>query len=541
MTPRPHAAIFAAPLIALFSVVHADEKKIDEAQLESDGVVIGKILLEKSNIFDLSDERENNALYRLINKLHIMTKDNTIEQQLLLQPGETYSQRLVDESERILRSNSYLYDASIEPVNARDGVVDLKVSTRDVWTFKPGVSFSRKGGENDTGFDIEEINLLGYGQRIRIAREDDVDRDSKVFEFRDSNLGNSWVRGELRLSDNSDGHSNFVLIERPFYALDTRWSLGGSAFDDDRRTALYSLGDPVAEYQQEQQQFTLSGGHSSGLQNGWVRRYRAGLAFDEHRFAPVIDGTLPAVVPENRKFVYPFIGIELLEDQFETGQNIEQIGRTEDFYLGERLTATIGYASKSLDSDRSAIIYAAEYSRGFGSIDAEALIASLRWQGRLESGDTRNSKIRLDARYYYPQSKKHTFLATLEATIGHDLDVDSIVQLGGDTGLRGYPLRYQSGESKLLFTMEQRVFWDWYPWRLFRVGGAVFADVGRTWGNNPVAEDHQGWLKDVGIGLRFASTRVGFRRIVHLDVSFPLDGDDSIDDLQITLESKRRF
>ena len=109
----------------LVTAVSADDKTIDEAQLEADAVVIGQIVLKKNDVFDLTDERENNFLYRLVNKLHIITKDHVIEKQLLLKPGEAYSKRLVDESERILRRKNYLYEATIEPVNHSDGSVDL--------------------------------------------------------------------------------------------------------------------------------------------------------------------------------------------------------------------------------------------------------------------------------------------------------------------------------------------------------------------------------------------------------------------------------
>ncbi len=90
-------------------------------------------------------------------------------------------------------------------------------------------------------------------------------------------------------------------------------------------------------------------------------------------------------------------------------------------------------------------------------------------------------------------------------------------------------------------TAEQRYFTDWYPFRLFRVGGAIFADVGRTWGENPVGGAPAGWLKDIGVGLRLGSTRSTGRDVVHIDIAFPLDGDPSIDDVQFLLESKRSF
>ena len=522
----------------------ADEeaKKIDEATLESAGVVIGEVLLDKQDVFDLSNPKENNWFYRLANRWHIITKDRVIQKQLLLKPGDFYSKRLVDESERILRRNRYLYDATITPVNRGEGTVDLRVATRDVWTLAPTFTVSRKGGENKTTFGIEDINLLGRGQTVRIEHTEDVDRTAKTFEFRDDHLGSHWLSTQLILADNSDGHSRFLRLIKPFYALDTRWSAGLTVIDDERRTAFYELGDEVAEYQHARERFTAFGGWSAGLQNGWVKRYTAGVVFDDNVFGPVVGGTLPALLPPDRKLVYPFFGIELLEDRFETTSNKEQIARTEDFFTGVQVSATLGWADEGLGSDRDAILYTATYAKGFGSLESRAILLRAGASGRQESGDTKNALLRMDARLFLRQSDKRTFFATVSGIHGHALDADNVIELGGDNGLRGYPLRYQTGDSRLLATLEQRYYWDWYPFRLVRVGGAIFADVGRTWGASPVGSASDGWLRDVGVGLRFAPTRTGGNeKVFHLDVAFPLDGDESIDDVQILLQSKKRF
>lgn len=537
----PKAVYTGALLAMLLGTGRADETSIDGAQLEAEGFVIGEIRLETKNVFDLDDERENNRLFRLVNRLHILTKDETIRKNLLLEPGDSYSVRLIEETERILRNRAYFYDVEITPVNAADGHVDLQVLTRDVWTLKPGISASRSGGENKFGVELEERNLLGRGQEIRIGRVDNVDRTSNSFGFRDPHIGQSWVDAAISIADNSDGHSYFAELIRPFYALDTRWSLGGTVLDDDRRNTFYSLGEEAAEYQQAHLLSSLFGGWSKGWQNGWVLRYQAGVVFDDRKFSEVTDGTLPALLPEDRTLNYPFFGIDLIEDQFETTRNKEQIGRTEDFYFGQRLSARLGYAAEAFGSDRDAVVYSSSYSRGFGSFKPNALLTSVWANGRLEDGKARNSTIGFNARYFRQQSEKRMFFATLSGTHGHALDLDQVIELGGDTGLRGYPLRYQTGDAKLLFTLEQRYFTDWYPFRLFRVGGAIFADVGRVWGENPAGEINQGWLRDVGFGLRFAPTRSGFAKVVHVDIAFPLDGDATIDDVQILVESKRSF
>lgn len=528
-------------LIALLPVAALAEALPSNKELQRDGAVIGEITLQKSNVFDLSDPKENNWLFRLANRLHIVTQDKVIKKQLLFKSGDAFSARRTDESERILRQNLYLFDASIRPVRHADGVVDLEVKSRDVWTLNPDISISRSGGENRTKYGLEESNLLGRGQLVRIARIEDVDRTSDSFEFFDRHLGRSWVSALLQISDNSDGKHNLLSAIRPFYALDTRWSAGGWVLEDERREALYALGEEAAEYRHERNYESLFGGWSSGLQDGWVRRWTAGVVRDDNRFSTVINPILPAVVPQDRNLVYAFLGLEILEDQYETTSNRDQIGKTEDFYLGTRFSASLGWSDMSFGADRDALILSARMSRGFGTLEDRALLLSGSADGRVESGHAVNSLLNISARYYRTQSEKHLFFATLSATAGHSLDLDNRVEIGGDRGLRGYPLRYQNGDSRMLLSIEQRFFTDWYPFRLVRIGGAIFADAGRVWGEDPVAGRRFNWLSDVGFGLRFAPTRSSAGKMIHLDIAFPLGGDDSIDSVQFLLESKRAF
>ena len=525
----------------LSSSLLAQEDEVGDGDSAAEGRIIGEITLVKHDVFDLSDPRENKRLFRAANRLHIVTKDHVIEQQLLLEPGDVYKKQLADETERILRRTSYLYDAAITPTVRDDGKVDLEVETRDVWTLRPALSLSRSGGENETSYGFEELNLLGRGQTLKLEHFEDVDRESDIFEFRDPQIGNTWVSGSLYYSDNSDGQTSFLSIVRPFYALDTRWAAGITGLDDDRVSTFYAQGDPVAEYRHDRQQYSVFAGWSKGRRGGWVRRYTAGFAIDDNRFTEPAEPLRPALVPPDRNLRYPFVGFEIFADEFATSRNRDQMARTEDIFMGARFTGQLGWASESLDSDRDALLYSATASRGFGTIDKKALLLSARASGRLESGAVRNGLVSLNARYFWQQTDKRVFFTAIDAAHGHRLDPEGTLELGGDTGLRGYPLRYQSGDARVFVTAEQRYYWNWYPWRLFRVGGAIFADAGRTWGDNPVADESLGWLKDVGVGLRFASTRSSVRRVIHLDVAVPLDGDASIDDVQILLESKRGF
>ena len=538
--------IFAT--VASFSIgalAAADEppsgNALSAADLVGKDLKIGKIVLDKHNVFDLDNPEENKRLYRLANRLHIITRDKVIRKQLLIAAGETYSQQTVDETARILRRNNYLWDASIRPLRVENGVVDLEVKTRDVWTLGPDFSASRKGGQNKTRIGVQETNFLGLGQTLRLTYEDNVDRRSTSFEFFDRHLGRSWVTAALNLEDNSDGEKRRLSLVRPFYSVNTRWSAGVQLFDDAQRNTFYRLGDEAAEYQQRHDYLSVFGGWSSGLKNGWVSRWTAGLIYDDKRFNTVPDPTLPQLLPQRRKLVYPFIAIQLLENRFEKAANRDHIGKTEDFYMGTEISLSAGYSSSDFDNARDAILWSGSIRRGFGNIDKSAVLFSASLSGRRETGRSTNVLASINARYYRQQSDKRLFFATLAAIRGHALDLDGLAEIGGSRGLRGYPQRYQTGDSSLLLSFEQRYFTDWYPFRVVRVGGAVFADVGRVWGDNPVGEQRFGWLTDVGFGLRLAGTRLSSKKLIHLDIAFPLGGDSTIDDVQISLESKRSF
>lgn len=527
-------------LAAAFAAAHADELPAAE-ELEASGAVVGEIVYDKANVFDPSRPDEDNWLYRLANRLHVVTRDSVIRNQLLFRPGDAFDQRLLEESARLLRQNSYLYDASVEPVNYEDGVVDVRVRTRDLWTLMPGISVGRSGGENRSGVSLSERNLLGHGVGVSLAYSNDVDRESTRFSYYDKNLGRSWTSLYFQAADNSDGASTDLRLVRPFYALDARWSAGFTALDDSREVSFYELGNEAAEYGLDTRRYDLFVGWSRGLHNGWVRRWTAGFIYDEDRFSTVSDNVLPDLVPADRKLAYPRLGFELLEDRFQSTTNRDQIGRTEDFNLGRRFAGSIGFATEALGADRDAVLFRLEASRGFGSISSKALLLGATLGGRFEGGDSVDTSLEFTAHYYNQITDKRLFVMTFDGIRGWNPDLDRYRDLGGDTGLRGYPLRYQTGDSKFLMTLEQRYYTDWYPFRLARVGGAIFADVGRVWGESPLGIRQDGWLRDIGLGLRLVPTRASGRDVIHIDVAFPLDGDPSIDNVQFLVETKRSF
>ncbi|MBS0366275.1 MAG: hypothetical protein JSR67_10690 [Proteobacteria bacterium] len=510
-------------------------------ELETAGARIGKVLIDNQNIFDLADPRDDTGLFRLANHLHARTRARVIRGQLLFAPGERYSRRLVEETERILRDNSYFYDAWIRAVAWHDGIVDLRVTTRDVWTLNPGFNFGRSGGSNSTGVKLEEGNLLGTGVDVQLTRESNIDRRETRLRVSDMHLPGTWIQASATYAQASDGRLRDLLVQRPFYALDSRWAAGFAANDDLQTDSLYDRSRIIDQFSDLHHYLRAYGGWSAGLREGWVRRFSSGVTYDEHRFAPVGQWTGVTVLPQDRRFLYPWVEMDVLQDSYLRLWNHDQIARTEDFYTGTAASLRLGWADSAFGSSRSALMFSSSAARGFNSGGRATLLLNADFSGRVENGSLRNAVADAAVRYYVEQSKNWLFFTTLQGTRGWNLDLDNQILLGGDNGLRGYPLRYQDGTTRALWTVEQRYFTDWYPFRLFRVGAAIFFDAGRTWGSAPLATQSLGILTDAGFGLRFGNARSGLGNVVHVDLAFPFNGDGNIKRVQFLVQTEQRF
>ena len=348
-------------------------------------------------------------------------------------------------------------------------------------------------------------------------------------------------RREVSLNDSSDGHEYGLFYFKPFYALDARRSNGIRFLDGERIDPLYDLGEIVAEFNEQYKYYEAFHGWSAGLKNGWARRYSVGVAYEESDFEPTPDNPFPIdILPEDREFLYPFFGMQFVHDHYETTVNFDQISRTEDRHLGMNAGFRIGYSSANAGSSETAWHFSASLSNSLLNSKRSSLTINTVLNGRLAGGNAENTRLSAVSRFHRRVGERQLFYMSVSGVLGHDLDLDRPVELGGDTGLRGYPLRYQTGESKALITLEQRYYTDWYLFRILHVGAAVFFDVGRTWGETPINNVNLGWLKDVGFGLRLGKTRMG-GGVVHIDLAFPLDGEDDIDSVQLLFKVKRSF
>ena len=510
-------------------------------ELEAVQARIGEVRVRTEDVFDTQDAKEAGALYRWANALHIQTRTGVIENALLFKRGDPVSVAVIDETERLLRGERYLYDVQIRPTAYRDGVVDIEVVTRDSWTLVPGLSAGRAGGENTSGIRLREYNFLGTGTTLGIGHSNGVDRSSNQLLVSNDRVFGSRTAATLSLASNSDGERYAASVVRPFYSLDATWGAGATAVKDNRIDAVYNAGNVVSEYRHRQQQAEVFAGWSRGRVDGWVQRYSVGVSLLDDAFEPEPGRTAPSALNADERLVGPFVRYELIEDRYAKVINRDMIGVPEFLALGLASTVQLGWASTALGSSHDAVLYQASVSRGFVPSPEQTLLASASIEGQYTDGHVRKQLFGVEGKYYLQQSKRWLFYAAASGDLLTNPDVLDMLLLGGDNGLRGYPLRYQAGDRRALMTLEERIYSNLFVWNLFRVGAAAFVDVGRAWGGPHVNTVNPGWLADAGVGLRLSSVRLSTKDIVHIDVAFPFNATPDIKKVQVLVKAKTSF
>ena len=527
------AGLVTCLLLTIAGSASAQECRSEEEGL--DGLPILGITIENGDIFDLEREEESLWIHRWANKLHINTRKETIEEQLLIETGDGYDQQLTEETERLLRSRSYIHDARITTREVCGEGVELTVETTDNWTLTPSISVSRSGGETRTAVELQESNLLGFGSEVTVTAESDEVRDSNAFIYRDSNWLGEFMTLKLEVADNSDGHVYAVDTARPFVKLDSRYAWAAKFASIEKENPVYEQGEEVARIGETNDSALLSYGWSDGLVDGSVSRYRLGWSYKEERFNRVDDPDIELPADVDRS--YPFFVYEYLKVRYVERVNFRVMGITEDIKLGSSLKARIGWKDEAYGSTEEGHVLSLNYD--FGSFVTTNTLGLFDLKLTHESNQTIDDtgRIALRGQLFNFRGINHSYVFSSRLEAAQNPESFERIEVGGDSGLKGYPVRFQNGDRGFTLSAERRAYFNVYLWQLLKFGYAVFAEAGSAWndGEDPV------WLSDVGTGLRLVSTRQSSSKVLHIDIAFPLSEKDDIDDYQLFIKARTEF
>ncbi len=512
----------------------------DSDLLESEGAIIGKIIIDRVDVFDPREKGEDKKLFRLINFLHLETRESVIRRELLFKEGDRYNRSLVEESARNLRKLLFLYTAVIEPVEYQDGIVDLKVHTQDAWTTKVGFNVGRRGGVNTFKIGFEDDNIFGFGKKLSVERFKRVKNSGTLFRYFDYQLfGTKWNLTSS-YEKNTDGTITGLFVGHPFFSLETQWSCIFNLLQEDQIQRIYHERKVSNIFRRKKDLFEVSYGISRGLKEGIAKQYDFFCSYEEERFSETDDAeSLQSFLPAGRKYSTVGIAFRRIEDSFLKASRFNNFGKIEDFGFGNAFAARIGISSTAIGSEKNSLLVSIADAQGFSLSGSSTLLLDAQYNARVEKSSLVNALFSFSGQYFNTRYERQTVYLRLAGDIGKNLYPENQFLLGGDTGLRGYPARFLDGSRQLLFTAEDRIFTDLELFHLFKIGFSAFFDAGLAW-------DHKSefiasaFRKDIGFGLRVGNRRSSLASIVHIDLVYSLDkidGKRKLDFLVTTAET----
>jgi hypothetical protein len=456
---------------------------------------------------------------------HRHTRPEAIEPFLLVDEGQECSVELLEESERLLRAQPYLADATIRATPDAAGGVLLQVETIDEIPVIIG------GGIRDGSISKAKFgngNVLGYGALASATwRQGFAYRDGFGISLAHYHLvGRST--GALTIMRGTFDEEYGARLSRPWLtdAQHTAWHVGA-----ERREGYVRYlrpDDPALSLKVDREYVDAGallrvGGSARRMMAGLVASYESvdpgsrgiviadtGFTADPDtvlldRFSSWRDTRVGAVLGGRWLAYREMIGLDSL-----TGR--------QDVANGVQLAFTAG---QGLSSGRS---------HPFGALDFYAAGGTRTWlvamhtvaEGRLASGSNWEDVVASGHIVWY-RKPSHRRMRVVRAEFSGEWDATLPQQLtiaDRAGGLRGYRGAAEAGSRRALLRVEERVAVGGAG-RLAGFGVAGFADVGKLWAGDAPFGTNTGLRPGVGVGVLLAVPRRS-QRLYRLDVAVPL-------------------
>jgi hypothetical protein len=472
---------------------------------------VGRVEVVRHEIFEGRDGAAPAWPYRMANRLHARTREDVIRRELLFAAGECPDGESVAQTERNLRGTGFLRDARVEtvPVESADpNAVDVRVSTYDRWTTVPHLRLAKVGNRTVWTVGVAERNLFGRGQQVELQRRSDIDRDQTLLSFRDPRVAGSRVDASVSLADRSDGRRGELMVGRPFFALDARWSFRARAEAFEQLDPLYQDGERVADLPHQGRALDFEGARAVSRTAVGALRLHGAYRYRRDQVA----GDL-------RRFGIAEAGLSFVEHRFLRLTHVNRFERAEDFNLGRHLSAAAGVSLPELGgADGTVLFLGARGRQGLALGRERFLLADAGWGGRRQAGRWENAIADLRVAGAVRLFPRSVLLSQAVYRHGSNLDPETQMTIGAQNGLRGYAVNQWVGTRSLLVASEARLFVADEVMQLFSFALAAFADAGYAWPRGtPVAL--RDLRADAGLGLMVGRNRLAGRPL-RIDLAY---------------------
>lgn len=495
--------------------------------------VIDTVMIRRSDVFPDSIAATS-GIFRVMNKLHPITRERVIRRSLLFRQGQPFDSALVSQSERNLRDLQIFSALRIDTATV-GGKFAVIVNTRDGWSFKPKIAFSvASDGTVTATLGILEINLAGTGILAQAYYVKEVDREG-------ADLALQWNRIYRRLTVGgsaqllSDGTQGNWQLGVPFYSSIDRSGGMYDGFVADRRVLQFRStnagGLESISYQQGAFINHLTGAIArKALPDGYLRFGAVGQ-INQNKFVLRQDAGMS--VPDTVRGYFGGLA-EYRHDRFRRIRMFNGFG-TEDVDMSNALSLTVNLAPQAFGYPQTGIggvVIAAGAlrlgSRGFlhARLNANGLFGSdLYNSGGLDSG-----RVVLQSTLGYKVAPRHATILHVQGGLQENPAPGTQFDIGFNTPPRLFAPHAFVGTRELWGMFEHRWFAFDNFLKLIGIGFAAFLDYGGAWyaeSDGPPLGQPARFGGNVGIGLRMGSTLSTIPNTGRLDVGYQFgDGAD---------------
>lgn len=440
------------------------------------------------------------------NSIHLKTKEFTIRNLLLFKKNERLDSLLVEESERLIRTQRYTRRVDIKPVpiaNSKDSI-DIYVRVLDSWSLIPNGSASGTG----TRLEVTERNFFGLGHEF----ENDFDKrfntgeTSYLARYRVPNIVNTYIDAEIIYQIwRSDNSLKSVGVQRQFFSPFTRWA--GGVYMEERlvRDSLPDVQGVWAMHNRKSEAQDYWAGYSFKIFKGFTEEDRTTNLVTTGRYFNQSFKERPSAVYDSinfysdEKLYLASVGVtsrKFVQDKYLFNYDI-----VEDIPIGKLYSVTFGRQDKNFEHR---LYLGARYAFGnlykWGYLSANAEVGSFLYDEELQQ-----TVFRLDMLYFSNVRDwgnwrfRHFIKPVLVLGYNRMPIIKDQLNLNGNTGITGFDSRTTLGTKKLMLTLQTQ---SYSPWNLsgFRLNPFASFTMG------VIGDDHHDLYKSriyskIGVGL----------------------------------------
>lgn len=481
-----------------------------------------------------------------LNVFHRVTRERVIRRSMTIAPGDTFSQSAFEDAERALRNGSVFLIAAVVPVQNPDpdaACIDALIVTRDVWSLRINGSIETSG-ETITSLYLgaSESNLFGSADTLAVGFQ----RSQGAWRMGPTYVSRNLAGSRLVLYESFDvildrerggidGTANTFQLTQPLYATHVRWGWALTASHDFSLRRRYT-GNQLDYVRIENvlvperyRSRTASGNFA--VTRSWGTTLKTelvpGFSTSWSDFEPVpYDPAIPASVlekfeatrlPRSGLSIGPSLTVRSYRNEYFRLVDYQTYGIAEELRQGHLFEMTFVQSEPGLGADERAFSVGTTLSWRVPIGDDAFAAAGVTHYVRTDRTGVTDLALTGSLRLVTPRVFAGRFVLRALVAEHRRNDANSIYAIGGDNGLRGYPVGFLKGSSALQANVE----WRSLPVRIGRVrlGGVASMDVGATWEPNEFVE----YYPSVGVGARIVIPLLG--TIVRAaDLSFPLVG-----------------